>query len=110
MNRFRLKGITLVMLGSLIMSGCTSKNPKRQRVVYSHTYDIPIIPAEWVRATAIPIRKNWKDKTQRDVGVYIVDLRKSIEVGNVKLLSIREFMAQLRKKNNKIIKDNQKEK
>lgn len=93
-----MKYITLILI--LLATGCGSKEVLRcdPVTVTEYSYRIPVIPPEFLSATKRPRVDSWVGKTQRDVGLYIIDLHKSVDRGNAKLMSIEEFMDTLRKR------------
>lgn len=90
-----MKYITLII--ALLTAGCGGKEivTCEPVTVTQYSYRIPVIPPEFLSETMPPHVVDWNGKTQRDVGLYIIDLHKSVDRGNAKLISIEDFMEAL---------------
>lgn len=95
MNLSTLIKRALLILAFSICYGCQTS-----RVVYRPEYRIPTIPPELLRQTEVPL-VDWKGKTQKHVGAYVLDLHKAVDIGNTKLAAIKEFMMNLQKQYSK---------
>ena len=100
MNKSRISLLFAILIPFLLY-GCSS-TPKKQietRVVTKteFIYRVPEIPKEWLTPEPVPNGAPWKNKTQKDVAEYIINLHKSLSRSNQKIISIRDTLDQLRK-------------
>ncbi len=79
MKKYRLLLGFAVALAS-ILSGCTAPAP---RVITP--------PALLVEPVAKPIKPNPRTATQKDVAVYLVELKGALELANLKLTLIKQW-------------------
>lgn len=90
----------ILLIIALLTTGCGGNEVVRCEpvTVTEYSYRIPVIPPEFLSRSMPPHITNWNGKTQRDVGLYIIDLHKTVDRGNAKLISIEEFMATLKRR------------